>query len=88
MDADHRRWVGANQETFDAHPRLVELALQSAMEAEAIAPQPIIPLAHVLVGALDECALCVARAADPAAAREECAAIIDRILSSFTAKPD
>src|SRR5215472_10108801 len=48
---------------------LVQLALQSAMDAGAIIPQPVIPLAHVLIGALDECALYIARADDPAAAR-------------------
>ena len=67
---------------------LIQLALQSAIDAGAIVPQPVIPLAHVLVGALDECALYVARAADPAAAREECAVIIDRILRCIAGKPD
>ncbi len=63
---------------------LVRLALQSAMDAGAIVPQPVVPLAHVLVGALDECALYVARAEDPPKARQECAAIFDRILLSIT----
>lgn len=63
---------------------LVQLALQSAMDAGAIVPQPVVPLAHVLIGALDECALYVARAEDPAAAREQCTAIFDRILRSIT----
>jgi AcrR family transcriptional regulator len=63
---------------------LVQLALQSAMDAGAIVPQPVVPLAHVLIGALDECALYVARAENPAAAREECIAIFDQILRSIT----
>ena len=63
---------------------LIQLALQSAIDAGAIVPQPVVPLAHVLIGALDECALYVARAGDPAAAREECTAILDRILRSIT----
>jgi AcrR family transcriptional regulator len=63
---------------------LVQFALQSAMDTGAIVPQPVVPLAHVLVGALDECALYIARAEDPAAAREQCAAIFDRILRSIT----
>jgi len=62
---------------------LVQLALQSAMDAGAIIPQPVVPLAHVLTGALNECALYVARAEDPAA-REQCTAIFDRILRSIT----
>jgi AcrR family transcriptional regulator len=64
---------------------LVQLALQSAMDAGAIVPQPVVPLAHVLIGALDECALYLARAEDPAAAREECIAIFDQILRGITA---
>ncbi len=63
---------------------LVQLALQSAMDAGAIVRQPVVPLAHVLIGALDECALYVARAEDPPAARRECAAIFDQILRSLT----
>ncbi len=54
------------------------------MDAGAIVPQPVVPLAHALIGALDECALYVARVEDPPAAREECAAIFDRILRSIT----
>jgi AcrR family transcriptional regulator len=62
---------------------LVQIALQAAMDAGAIAPQPVVPLAHVLIGALDECALYAARAEDPPAARRECLAILDRFLSSI-----
>jgi len=54
------------------------------LTAGTILPQPIVPLAHALIGALDECALYAARAEDPPAAREECAAIFDRILRSIT----
>jgi AcrR family transcriptional regulator len=63
---------------------LIQVALQSAMDAGAIAQQPVVPLAHVLIGALDECALYIAQAEDPAAARDQCAAIFDRILRSIT----
>ena len=67
---------------------LVQLGLQAAMEAGAIVPQPIAPLAHVLIGALNECALYVARAEDPAAAREQCVAILDGILRGLMAVPE
>jgi len=63
---------------------LVQAALQAAIEAGAIIPQPVVPLAHVLIGALDECALYVARAEEPDVARQECTAILDRILLSIT----
>ena len=63
---------------------LVQIGLQSAMESGAIVQQPVTPLAHALIGALDECALYVARAEDPATARQECAAIFDQILCGFS----
>ena len=44
---------------------LIEATLQAAIEAGAIDPQPVRPLAHVLMGALDEAAMLVARAEDP-----------------------
>jgi AcrR family transcriptional regulator len=64
---------------------LVQFGLQSAIEAGAIAAQPVVPLAHILIGALNESALYVARAEDPAVAREECVTILDRILRGLIA---
>lgn len=66
---------------------LVQAALQMAMDAGALTARPVVPLAHVLVGALDECALYVAQAGDPPAAREECTEILDRLLRGFMAGP-
>jgi AcrR family transcriptional regulator len=63
---------------------LVQLALQSAMDVGAIIAQPVTPLAHVLIGALDECALYIAQAEDPPAARAQCAAIFDQLLRGLT----
>ena len=50
---------------------LIEASLQAAIDAGAIAEQPVRPLAHVLMGALDEAAMLVARAEDPEPARAE-----------------
>ena len=63
---------------------LLQHALQAAIDAGAITPQPVVPLAHVLIGALDECALYVARAADPAAARQQCTAILQQLLDGLS----
>jgi AcrR family transcriptional regulator len=63
---------------------LLQHALQAAIDAGAITPQPVVPLAHVLIGALDECALYVARADDPAAARQQCTAILQQLLDGLT----
>ena len=50
------------------------------MDAGLIAPAPARPLAHVLIGAVDEAAMVVARADDPMAAREEMGQTIRRLL--------
>jgi AcrR family transcriptional regulator len=62
---------------------LVLGVLQAGMDADAIARQPITPLAHVLLGALDEGALYVARAKDRATARAEVQEIVDRLIDGL-----
>jgi AcrR family transcriptional regulator len=62
---------------------LVAGTLQAGIDAGAIAPQPVTPLAHVLLGALDEGALYVARAADRETARAEVEAIVDRLIDGL-----
>lgn len=58
-------------------------ALQEAVDAGAIAPAPVRALGHVIVGALDEAALYVARADDPREAREEAETVLTRLLESL-----
>jgi AcrR family transcriptional regulator len=65
---------------------LVEGALQAAIDSGGIAPQPARPLAHVLIGALDEAALYIARADDPATARAEMGAVLRRLLSGLATR--
>jgi AcrR family transcriptional regulator len=62
---------------------LVAGTVQAAIDAGLIAPQPVTPLAHVLIGALDESALYVARAEDPDAARAEVVAVLDRMIDGL-----
>jgi AcrR family transcriptional regulator len=59
---------------------LVRAGLQLVMEAGLIEEQPIEPLAHMLLGAMAEGGLLIARADDPAAARREVGDSLDRIL--------
>jgi AcrR family transcriptional regulator len=66
---------------------LLQQGLQAAIDAGAITPQPVVPVAHVLLGALDEGALYVARAEDPAAARQECTDILQQLLDGLTPHP-
>jgi AcrR family transcriptional regulator len=60
---------------------LVKEALQMVMDAEQIEPQPVEPLAHMLLASLNEAALLVAQAIDPAAARQAVGVTVDRLVS-------
>lgn len=62
---------------------LVEGVLAQAIEVNRIPRQPVAPLAHVLVGALDEAAMYVARAQDQAAAREQMRAVLTRLIGGM-----
>jgi AcrR family transcriptional regulator len=59
---------------------LTEGILRAAIDAGRIREQPVRPLAHVLIGALDEAALYVARADDPAAARAEMRPVLQQLV--------
>ena len=50
---------------------LIEALVKAGIESGEIREQPVKPLAHALLGALDEIAMLVARSDDPRAAREE-----------------
>jgi AcrR family transcriptional regulator len=64
---------------------LIEGTLQAAIDAGAIAEQPVRPLAHVLMGALDEAAMLVARAEDPERMRAEVGRTLDTLLTALSA---
>jgi len=63
---------------------LIEATLRAAIEADAIPRQPVRPLAHVLMGALDEAALLVATADDPESARAEVERTLDFVIDSLS----
>jgi AcrR family transcriptional regulator len=70
------------KEISDAHGLgLVREALGNLMAAGLIAEQPVEPLAHVLMAALHEAALFVARAKKPKAARAEVGKTVAAIIS-------
>src|SRR4051812_23611102 len=60
-------------------------SLEAGMASGALARQAVRPLAHVIVGALDEVALYVARADDRDTALAEAEAVIDRLIASLAA---
>lgn len=62
---------------------LLEGALQRAIDAGRLPPQPARAAAHVLLGALDEAAMVVARADDPLEARKEMGRTVHRLLEGL-----
>ncbi len=62
---------------------LLEGALQRAIDAGRLPPQPARAAAHVLLGALDEAAMVVARADDPLTARAEMGQTVHRLLEGL-----
>jgi AcrR family transcriptional regulator len=63
---------------------LIEASLIAAIEAGEIRPLPVKPTAHLLLGALDEAAMLVARSSDPAG-RAEITAVLLMLIDSFAA---
>ena len=59
---------------------LVTHALQAVVDTGQIAPVPVEPLAHLLLGALNEAAMLVANAKTPKAARAEVGNTLDIVL--------
>ncbi|HEY8002532.1 MAG: TetR/AcrR family transcriptional regulator [Vicinamibacteria bacterium] len=62
---------------------LIEALLTAGMESGEIRRQPIEPLSHALLGALDEVAMLVARAEDPAAARADAGQTLATLLAAL-----
>jgi AcrR family transcriptional regulator len=62
---------------------IIEAMLAQAVADGAIPDQPLRATAHVLLSALDEAALYVARAEDPERARAEMYAVCDRVIAGI-----
>ena len=64
---------------------LVRALLAHGIELGRIRPQPVMPLAHELMGAGDEAALYVAETADRSRARAEMIEVLDQFIQVLTA---
>jgi AcrR family transcriptional regulator len=65
---------------------VIEGMLAHAVAERVIPEQPIRPTAHVLLGALDEAALFVSRAANRDQARRDMDAVCDRLISGIAGR--
>ncbi len=66
---------------------LLRTWLQLAIDNHQIDPLPVEPLARLLAALIGEASLYIGQAADPARARRETGATIDRILSGLRSEP-
>ena len=62
---------------------MTEQLLTEAIRAGELARQPVRPLAHVLVGALDEAAMVIATAEDPKRTRRETRQVLHRLIDGM-----
>jgi AcrR family transcriptional regulator len=62
---------------------LVRTGLQTMVDAGLVADQPLDPLAHMLLGAMQEAGLLIAHAEDPEAARREVGDSLVRLLQGL-----
>jgi AcrR family transcriptional regulator len=62
---------------------LIAGLLSDGIERGTIERQPVAPLTHLLVGAVDEAALYIARAVDPISARSEVSVVLKRIAGAM-----
>jgi AcrR family transcriptional regulator len=64
---------------------LIAALLQDGIDRGSLPPYPVQALTHVLVGAVDEAALYIAQAEDPAAARADMNLVLGRLTRALTA---
>lgn len=66
---------------------MTEQLLTEAIRAGQLARQPTRPLAHVLIGALDEAAMVIATADDPKRMRRETRQVLHRLIDGMLLNP-
>ncbi len=66
---------------------IVIAGLQGGMDAGVLRPQPVRPLAHLLLGAMGEAGMVIANAADPDAARAEVEPALLGLLDGLRVAP-
>ena len=76
-------WLGFRDVAMEHGLGLTEQLLQAAMDAGQLPERPTRPLAHVLIGALDEAAMVAATAEDAQAATAEVAAVLHLLVDGL-----
>src|SRR6201999_1035739 len=80
-------WAGFRDVAQRDSRGMTEQLLGEAMKAGQLARQPVRPLAHVLIGALDEAAMFIATSDDPKRARRETRQVLHRLIDGMLHDP-
>ncbi len=78
-------WAGFRDVAQRYSLGMTEQLLSEAIKAGQLARQPVRPLAHVLIGALDEAAMAIATSEDPKRARRETRQVLQRLIDGMLA---
>ena len=76
-------WAGFREISQRYGLGMTEALLQSAIDAGQLRPQPTRPLATVLLGALDEAAMAIANAEDPANERDQIRTVVHDLVDGL-----
>ncbi|MEM6105555.1 helix-turn-helix domain-containing protein [Mycobacterium sp. 050272] len=80
-------WAGFRDVAQRYSLGMTEQMLAEAIGAGQLARQPTRPLAHVLIGALDEAAMAIATSDDPQRARRETRQVLHRLIDGMLHDP-
>lgn len=80
-------WAGFRDVAQRYSLGMTEQMLTEAIKAGQLARQPVRPLAHVLIGALDEAAMAIATSDDPKRARRETRHVLHRLIDGMLHDP-
>lgn len=76
-------WAGFRDVAQRYSLGMTEQLLSEAIRAGELVEQPVRPLAHVLIGALDEAAMVIATADDPDRTRDETREVLHRLIDGM-----
>jgi AcrR family transcriptional regulator len=76
-------WEAWHESDVNFGLELLQRSIEAAIEGGAVARQPVEPLSHLLLGALNGSGLEIARSSDPARARREMRKALDRLLAGL-----
>jgi AcrR family transcriptional regulator len=76
-------WEAWHESDVNFGLELLQRSIEAAIEGGAVERQPVEPLSHLLLGALNGSGLEIARSSDPARARREMQKALDRLLAGL-----